>query len=44
MFPYRYIIEYGVEIDERITEDLFIKLKIEKANIIKDHLKKSMIN
>ena len=28
--------------DERIPEDLFIKLMIKKANIIKDHLKKSM--
>ena len=27
--------------DERIPEDLFIKLMIEKANVIKDHLKKS---
>ena len=30
------------KVDERILEDLFIKLMIEKANIIKDHLKKSM--
>ena len=30
------------KIDERIPEDLFIKLMIEKANIIKDHLKKSI--
>ena len=30
------------EIDDRIPEDLFIKLMIEKANIIKDHPKKSM--
>ena len=30
------------KVDERIPEDLFIKLMIEKANIIKDHLKKSM--
>ena len=29
-------------VDERIPEDLFIKLMIKKANIIKDHLKKSM--
>ena len=29
-------------VDERISEDLFVKLMIEKANIIKDHLKKSM--
>ena len=28
--------------DERIPEDLFVKLMIEKANVIKDHLKKSM--
>ena len=28
--------------DERIPEDLFIKLMIKKANGIKDHLKKSM--
>ena len=30
------------KIDERIPEDLFIKLMIEKANVIKDHLKKKM--
>ena len=30
------------KVDERILEDLFIKMMIEKANIIKDHLKKSM--
>ena len=30
------------KVDERIPEDLFIKLMIEKANIIKGHLKKSM--
>ena len=30
------------KVDERIPEDLFIKLMIEKANIIKDHLKKSI--
>ena len=30
------------KVDERIPEDLFVKLMIEKANIIKDHLKKSM--
>ena len=30
------------KIDERIPEDLFVKLMIKKANIIKDHLKKSM--
>ena len=30
------------KIDERIPEDLFINLMIEKANTIKDHLKKSM--
>ena len=30
------------KIDERIPEDLFVKLMIEKANIIKDHLKKKM--
>ena len=30
------------KIDERIHEDLFIKLMIEKANVIKDHLKKKM--
>ena len=28
--------------DERIPKDLFVKLMIEKANVIKDHLKKSM--
>ena len=30
------------KVDERILENLFINLMIEKANIIKDHLKKSM--
>ena len=30
------------KIDERIPEDIFIKLMIEKANIIKDHLKSSI--
>ena len=30
------------KVDERIPEDLFIKLMIEKANVIKDHLKKSV--
>ena len=30
------------KVDDRIPEDLFIKLMIEKANIIKDHLRKSM--
>ena len=30
------------KVDERITEDLFIKLMIKKANVIKDHLKNSM--
>ena len=30
------------KVDERIPEDLLIKLMIEKANVIKDHLKKSM--
>ena len=30
------------KIDERIPEDLFVKLMIKKANVIKDHLKKSM--
>ena len=30
------------KVDNRIPEDLFIKLMIEKANIIKDHLRKSM--
>ena len=30
------------KVDERIPEDLFIKLMIEKANIIKDHLKNSL--
>ena len=27
-------------VDERIPKDLFIKLMIKKANIIKDHLKR----
>ena len=30
------------KVDERIPKDLFIKLMIEKANIIKDHLKNSL--
>ena len=30
------------KIDERIPKDLFIKLMIKKANVIKDHLKKKM--
>ena len=30
------------KVDDRIPEDLFVKMMIEKANIIKDHLKKSM--
>ena len=30
------------KVDERIPKDLFVKLMIEKVNIIKDHLKKSM--
>ena len=30
------------KVDERIPEDLFVKLMIEKANVIKDHLKKSI--
>ena len=43
MLYHRYAnIEHGVEVDERIPEDLFIKLMIEKANIIKDHLKISL--
>ena len=29
-------------VDERIPEDLFVKLMTEKANIIKDHLKNSL--
>ena len=30
------------KVDERIPKDLFIKLMIEKANVIKGHLKKRM--
>ena len=30
------------KIDERMPKDLFVKLMIEKANVIKDHLKISM--
>ena len=30
------------KVDERIPEDIFVKLMIEKANVIKDHLKMSM--
>ena len=30
------------KVDERIPKDLFVKLMIKKANITKDHLKKSM--
>ena len=30
------------KVDERILENLFLNMMIEKANIIKDHLNKSM--
>ena len=30
------------KVDERIPKDLFVKLMIEKANIIKNHLKNSI--
>ena len=30
------------KVDERIPENLFVKLMIEKANVIKDHLKNSI--
>ena len=30
------------KVDERIPENLFINMMIEKANVIKDHLNKSM--
>ena len=30
------------KVDERIPEDLFVKVMIEKANIIKDHFKNSI--
>ena len=30
------------KVDDRIPEDLFIKLMIEKASIIKDHFKNSI--
>ena len=30
------------KVDERIPEDIFVKLMIEKANVIKDHLKMNM--
>ena len=30
------------KVDKRIPKDLFVKLMIEKANIIKDHLKNSI--
>ena len=30
------------KVDERIPKDIFIKLIIKKANVIKDHLKMSM--
>ena len=30
------------KVDERIPEDLFVTLMVEKANTIKDHLKKSV--
>ena len=41
------ILYYSIEnmawkVDERILEKLFVNMMIEKANIIKDHLKKSM--
>ena len=31
------------KVDERIPKDLLVKLMIEKANIIKDHLKNSIL-
>ena len=30
------------KVDERIPKDIFVKLMIKKANIIKDHLKNSL--
>ena len=30
------------KVDERMPKDLFVKLMIKKANVIKDHLKKSI--
>ena len=30
------------KVDERIPKDLFVKLMIKKANVIKDHLKNSI--
>ena len=30
------------KVDERIPKDLFVKLMIKNANVIKGHLKKSM--
>ena len=30
------------KVDERIPRDLFVKLMIEKASIIKDHLRNSL--
>ena len=30
------------KVDERIPKDLFVKFTIEKANVIKDHFKKSV--
>ena len=30
------------KVDERIPKDIFIKLMMKKANVIKDHLKMSM--
>ena len=30
------------KVDKRIPDDLFVTLMIKKANIIKDHLKKSI--
>ena len=30
------------KVDERIPKDIFVKLMIKKANVIKDHLKMSM--
>ena len=30
------------KVDKRIPEDLFVKLMIKKANVIKDHLKTSL--
>ena len=39
VLPYRYMQEIAGNVDKRIPENLFVDMMIEKANIIRDHLK-----